>query len=287
MALIKLLQFLDALERGQPSFLNRPEWMTTPWVSEPKTFNDKLIDVLSHGPALLQKAYSLELPENKPEGPKRLMLVLEIVRDLAAVLHALDRFYDDLESTVKGPLFWQMDGDEQEESELLYPPPLYFQDLWIASALVLYCRFFCFTATHLRIDVLTIAGSLIALVWASLWDCHMGCLESGVGQYFIQVFNAQLAHLSSTCPVAATYDDLSLDAIERHWLDAARKVCQSTAFCTSDEALEAGPPRVTASLSIVIDVIRKRAGAEREYAWAMRARQAIGEKWVKVVQYTP
>lgn len=95
--------------------------------------------MLSHGPNLLRKAYDLELPANKPEGERRLMLVLDIVRDLTTVLHELDRFYEEIESTVDGPLFWQLDGDEQEESVLLYPPPLYFQDLWMASALTLYC----------------------------------------------------------------------------------------------------------------------------------------------------
>lgn len=128
---------------------------------------------------------------------------------------------------------------------------------------------------------------MTTLVWASLWDCRSGCVAAGVGEYFSHVFYTRRAQLSSVCPVTAIYDDLSADAFEHRWLDAARKVCQSTTFCTSDEAVELGPPRITATLSIIIDILRPRPCAEKEYLWAMRARQAIGEKWVKVVKYAP
>jgi hypothetical protein len=111
-------------------------------------------------------------------------------------------------------------------------------------------------------------------------------MESGVGEHFVNVFLGQLGQLCSSRPIAARYDDLSEEAFQDRWLDAARKVCQSTAYCTSAEALELGPPRSTASLSIVIDIIRKRPAGRKEYLWAAQARQVIGEKWVKVVKYT-
>jgi hypothetical protein len=133
------LQFLDSLERAEPNFLSSPEWMTIPWLTRQKTPNDKLVDVLSYGPALLRKAFSLDFPAKMPEGVERFTLVLEIIRDLATVLHALELFYEDLESTVTGPLYWQVEENNEEESELHYPPSLYFEDVGIASALVLYC----------------------------------------------------------------------------------------------------------------------------------------------------
>ena len=84
------------------------------------------------------------------------------------------------------------------------------------------------------------------------------------------------------------------------WIDRARKVLQSIAFCTTPAALEAGPPRgtqdvvgwydrrvadvflATTQLAIVIDVMKNRKGCEAEYRWAVKTRKRIGVKWLRI-----
>lgn len=119
--------------------------MTVPYLRQPKTPHDKLVDILSHGPGVVRKAKDLEADaraiqsERKMDDRKRLGVVLDIARDLSTIIFELDSFYEDFEDANEQPLYWHTDGYEQE-SELNYPPSLQFQDLAVASALTLYCE---------------------------------------------------------------------------------------------------------------------------------------------------
>jgi hypothetical protein len=73
--------------------------------------------------------------------------------------------------------------------------------------------------------------------------------------------------------------DLSQEAIQIKWLDMARKVCGSVAFCTTPSALENGPPRIATSLNMLVETMKNRTVCEREYNWAMRARKEIARRW--------
>ena len=81
--------------------------------------------------------------------------------------------------------------------------------------------------------------------------------------------------------------ELSLGAIEARWLDMARKVCGSVAYCTSPEALETGPPRISTALNMLIETTRNRAVCEREFTWAVNARKEIARKWVRLMAFLP
>jgi hypothetical protein len=83
------------------------------------------------------------------------------------------------------------------------------------------------------------------------------------------------------------YIELSPDAIEARWLDMARKVCGSVAYCTSPEAVETGPPRISTALNMLIETTRNRAVCEKEFTWAVKARKEIARKWVRLMAFLP
>ena len=73
--------------------------------------------------------------------------------------------------------------------------------------------------------------------------------------------------------------DLSPEAMQAKWLDMARKVCGSVAYCTTPSALENGPPRIATSLNMMVETMKSRQVCESEFNWAVRARKEIAGRW--------
>ena len=80
---------------------------------------------------------------------------------------------------------------------------------------------------------------------------------------------------------------LSSEAIQARWLDMARKVCGSVAYCTSPSALETGPPRISTALNMLVETTRNRKACEIEFNWAVKARKEIARKWVRLMAFLP
>ena len=232
--------------------------MTVPWQTQARTPFDKLVDIFILGPNILRKAKDLGSwpPDQLLPG------AVAIVNDLSGIIHKLQLFYCDLEETSGRPLYWEqaspkpMNGINSRvddgDAVLVFPPTLSFQNPGMALVLSLY-------------------WSMLTMVWSGLADLYPLFIQHGA----VEVFTNALDHGQQVSP----------ESMQFLWLDRARKVFQSVAFCTTAKSLESGPPRISTALNIVIDTIKNRKEGAAEYAWAVRARKEIGERWVRLLEY--
>ena len=119
------------------------------------------------------------------------------------------------------------------------------------------------------------------MTWSGLADLYqIFSQHNGIGSFADAMQTHDLGKCHKPQPISSECTGVS-------WLDGARKVCQSVAFCTSAEALEGGPPRVSKPLNIVIETMKDRKEGAAEYAWALKAREVMGERWVRLLCYQP
>ena len=253
------IQVLDSFEKGQSCYLSSPEWMTVPWEIHPKTMFDELVDIFMVGPAIMEQAN--RIPTIPPD--QILAHAFKIVKDLFDIDQRLQDFYARLETRYPKPLYWESISPgridafpdiNMDSSELTFPPALAFHDLDLASILSLY-------------------WAILTMTWSGLSDISGLFLENGV-PFELMASIGGPTHLTP-------------ETMEFLWLDRARKVCQSIAFCTSADALDEGPPRITVALNLILGVMRDKKICKPEYEWALRARKRFGNKWVRLMHVSP
>lgn len=233
--------------------------MTIPWTVHHKTTFEKVVDIVAFAADVASIANRIpDLPADKI-----LSTALEILSKMSDIYAKMQKFYSELENTHHGPLYWEQPrparpssaGNNKDEIDIVFPPALCFPDLQLAATITTY-------------------WALLTMFWAGLEDLHGLFHQFGMTHVFHATMSGHTNHLTP-------------EIMQFSWQDKARKVCQSVAYFTTSEALESGPPRVGTQLSIVIDIMKTRKGCEAEYAWAVRAREQMGTKWLRVLRVAP
>lgn len=209
----------------------------------PKTKFDELVDIFAMGAEPSSLGKSIErLPEEEV-----LPTALQIVGKLSIIRQKLQTFYSELEEASTKALYWERiapprsdalssSSSDDYHSDFVFPPMLWFESLEAASMLSLYWAIQTMVSTTTSPKALTptLTNSTLQ-VWSGLSDLYSLFSEHGVAA----LFNAAVGESSDFTPQSMHF----------MWLDRARKVLQSVAFCTTKKALEAGPPRCEFSAS--------------------------------------
>ncbi|KAF2720702.1 hypothetical protein K431DRAFT_346999 [Polychaeton citri CBS 116435] len=245
---------LAALEVHRPSFMCSQKWMNVPWEQQPKSMYDQLVDIITLAPGILETAdYIGSLPAHAV--PQILLLIIERLVEFDAKLVS---FHDDLVAKFEEPLYYEIGPDLPSVLEIdelnngidapsscdgYLPHPLKFANL---------------------------EWAIEAMAFCGLMEAYTAFSQLG-GLYFLE---------SKFDP-----DTVKQMASGTRWLMMARRVCQSVDFCTSTSALQTGlgSMRISAPLSIIIDVMKRAGLASGELEWALRARAKIGKRWLRIL----
>ena len=127
---------MHAFDNGHDTFLSSPEWTTVPFSIHPKNKFDELVDIFALGPE------ASALGKSIPALPKdqALPTALQILGKLSIIKQKLQNFYTELETAYPGPLYWERiaPASSTDDSEFVFPPALWFDNLEFASMLTLY-----------------------------------------------------------------------------------------------------------------------------------------------------
>ncbi|KAL1876162.1 hypothetical protein Plec18167_005426 [Paecilomyces lecythidis] len=276
---------LQYLNRHSHTYLSSPTWTSIPWTNIPKTEFDQFFDIFIHAPATLQAVDRLDAADPL----EKVRITLNIIESCWTLDSELARFYEHLEKTSLGPLYWpefakprtlansRRDNyhDNNDDDNLndidLFPISLHFPNLGTARTVILY-------------------WATLAMLWSGLYQLYrlVYSLKESVVEPNINN-ERELEHDSGD--IDTDYSDLAF-AIARlrplghrkDFASMARNVCQSVEYCMQDEMLGLGPLIIPAPLGIVIDTMKGYESFEREVRWARKVMKRISEEGLKILQ---
>lgn len=187
---------------------------------------------------------------NSPE--LKLERAIEIAKLCWQVDENLRCFFDEIEASTNGPLYWPAfptrSGkirDLEDESEELFPVEYHFSDLRTATTLVFYW------------SMQLILYSGMSQLYG-LFDQLTGGLYMDWNNLIEPETNLCFAQKLGLPPLGNRTDILT----------PARNICQSVEFCVQDDL---GISAVTGPLNIVINLLIPWPGYEGEIKWAKKA----------------
>ncbi|GAE00157.1 hypothetical protein CPC735_047590 [Paecilomyces variotii No. 5] len=278
---------LQDLNRHSPSYLSSSEWTSVPWANIPKTEFDQFFDIFLNAPATLQAVDQLDATE----PPERLRITLRIIESCWALDSELARFYENIEKTSLGPLYWpefakprshwksQQDDshDGNENNDLndidLFPISLHFPNLGTARTVILY-------------------WATLAMLWSGLYQLTLlvYALKDSVLESNINNENElELEHETSDVDTDTADLEFAIARLRplghrKDFASMARNVCQSVEYCMQDEMLGIGPLLIPAPLGIVIDTMKGYESFQREVRWAKKVMKKISEGGLKMLE---
>jgi hypothetical protein len=257
------LQALEALMRKE-TFLSNPEWREIPFSETELTPLDKLLDQILEAPAIMSLADELE----KMKSPEEVLgKAVEIGKLCWKLDSNLQEFYDEIEASANGPMYWPLFAtarvvaeDEQDEPNL-FPVHYQFPDFRIATTLIFY-------------------WSTQLLLYSGM--CHLYQLYDELGQ----AAKASEDGSPSATPPEDFVQSLGLGQLEHRtdFLTPARHVCQSVEYCLADDL---GFSVLLGPLNIVINIMVEWPGHEREVKWAKDSLERLRRRGLEIVRFLP
>lgn len=161
----------------------------------------------------------------------------------------LQEFYNELEETANGPLYWpqlaKQDriSDPGSEEVQVFTTSFYFADMDTAYLVMMY-------------------WAASAILWSG-FSVTYAILSS----YKLDAFLPPLGHRA---------DRASL----------AKKICQTVEYCTQDEHKARGKTSIVFPLKVAIETLNETPGCERELAWAVDVMNRISGTGVRLMKFT-
>jgi hypothetical protein len=119
--------------------MSRPEWLEVPFRGHPKTPFHQLLDIVAPLPGIIEQGYHIR----GSDPASRLIAMLGIIDSCWKIDAKLRRFYEELERTSLGPLYWpELSKDENpaDDAELgkVFPVAFHFLNPRMAHICMLY-----------------------------------------------------------------------------------------------------------------------------------------------------
>lgn len=114
-----------ALLDRKPTFCGEPDWVTTPWARHPKAPFDRLLDILSQVPSLLQR---LDHLLNLEPTVNRRLLAQDLLENCLSIQGALEQWHANLHQTTYStqPPYWN--PSNQHDAQPPFTNTLAFRD---------------------------------------------------------------------------------------------------------------------------------------------------------------
>jgi hypothetical protein len=238
------------------TFLNRPEWKTIPFSSNPKTDIDGFLDLLLDEISLIEQGGQLAgLP-----AESLLSATVELTIKCWRLDHQLEQFYERLKSKNSSPLFWPIllsDNDRLgEQSDTLGLVYFEFCSVKVAANMILY-------------------WASLTVLWSGMARLYNVLDELGALYY---------PSLSNSSNKKEIYEKIGVPdrGHIQNFIVTARKVCSSVVFGSRDEL---GMHMIVAPLIMLCHALRPWKQYSEEIAWAESKLEEIQHKGMRILKY--
>lgn len=272
------------MEKHQHTYLSEPTWTQIPWKEKAKAPFDEVLDFLILAPAIFKAAD--ELP-NK-DSPDLLPSVLKILGQCWKMDVALRTFYEKLQRSIPGPLYWPRFSEvvnpaDDAERGKVFPIAFHFPHLRLATTLMFY-----WSTTLMLWNGMT---QLYGVLFASAADEASSQDQPNRPSNDPSVEDSRSSddeYPPPPDPIALSLSRLPPLEHRKNYLSMGRNICQSVEFCMQDTMLAAGPISVSAPLAIVIEYFKGSGGTpahERELSWAIFALDRVRKSELRILNY--
>jgi hypothetical protein len=257
-----------------------------PWKHSTKGPFNQVLDFLSRAPDILRQADKLK----DLKSYDLLLTSLKIV-DLCWKLDAdLQRFYDHLELSTSGPLYWpklSTEGNPADDPEQgkVFPVAFHFSNLRMANAVMLYwatCLMLWSGLSQLYNLIPTILIDRQTIDYAADPFCYAPPNDLNYGT--ISDYENSPRSLNSI-----RFDMTRLPPLDYRvdFMPMVRNICQSVEYCMQDEMLGLGPSSISAPLNIVIEHLKDHPKYmySRELPWARAALNRVRKGGLRILGY--
>jgi hypothetical protein len=175
---------------------------------------------------------------------------------------SLQKFYDDLESTVDGPLFWSRLSTmtllpDDSGGEKLFPVAYHFKDLPAAFTCMMYWM------------------NLI-LLWRTMMEIYGRILRSG---------HSLIKSEDPATPVISYAAQLQPLEHRKDLVSLAKNICQTVEFCMQEDKRSQGPGALVIPLLMATITFRYSPSCQRELAWARAAMVEVSERGWRITTH--
>jgi Fungal specific transcription factor domain len=246
---------MNSLEDHRSTYLSEKAWKTLPWKTTAKKSYDQLLDIVALAPDIFRRTDDFDSMDPR----QRLLEAIIVIEECWKVDARLRHFYQSLEESTPGPLYWPALSQEislpktsptNAAQGKLFPVSYHFPSLPIARTLIFY-------------------WSVLNMLWTGMVRLYQ--LVSETQAAGITTLEANLLP-----PLGHRAD----------FMTPARNTLQSVEYLMQDKMLGLGPQSVIAPLSIVAETIKDFPECAREVRWAFGILDEIRERGMMILGCT-
>ncbi|RVX69118.1 hypothetical protein B0A52_06831 [Exophiala mesophila] len=262
-------EILHDIVTDQLGFITEPEWQQIPWQGRRKPAEDRIWDLLTLSPILLNHQRALE-QMSLQDQPRAAMAIIKLCWDLDEQLTAICKEVLEGHET---PRYWPVrpkysSYDGGQDGDSMMPLAFYFEDL---------------AAARLRITLWTAQ----ALFWHTMTELYkrLSALWRANEAIDKQEQHPSLENFSMPAGDSPRADDYRLPPLEHRsdFFTPVYNIIRSTEFCLQDELLDLGAKTVAAPLRLAMETIRGIPEYEAEYRWGSRMMVEIQNRSLRML----
>ena len=253
-----MTQIMQGIHNRRATFLSEPEWREVANKNRLSGSLDQLLDLLAQLPGIFEDSDNLGNPS--PEEMPALFAVLDRCWDLD---NELSKFYEELEASVEGPLYWNMLSEiellpEEVNSEKVFAVSYHFNDLGTA-----------FTTNMYWLTCI--------LCWRTIMEIYQRIMKFSTPT-FPPTIKAE-SPLNTTPPSPSPFlSKLKPLGHRKDLLSLAKNICQTVEYCSQEDKRSQGPGALLVPLLMATLTFRFSPGCERYLAWSRAAMAQLAEK---------
>ncbi|KAL5316396.1 hypothetical protein ACEPPN_015441 [Leptodophora sp. 'Broadleaf-Isolate-01'] len=127
----RIFMVLGSIQQRKDSFLDDPSWKTIPFMSEPKSLMQNLLDEVAGLPALLQRLDTISIPRRESQD----MEISSLLSDFVSQMNHLEDWEKNLKLTSGSNLLWWPVASSSER-KTTFPTSYGFANILIANTML-------------------------------------------------------------------------------------------------------------------------------------------------------
>lgn len=255
----------------QLGFLTEPAWQQIPWQGMRKPAEDRVWDLLTLSPILVNQGRALGnmAPQDQPRAA---MAIVKLCWDLDEQLAQICKEVTEGDET---PCYWPVAAkyvchDGREDGNAVIPVAFHFEDL---------------AAAKLQITIWTAQ----AILWHAMTELYKRLpalqeVNAASGGEEMQSSPESLSMPGDDTPDADAY---RLPPLEHRsdFVTPVYNILRSAEYCLQDELMDMGAKNVAAPLRLAMETIRGMAEHEQAYRWGNRMMVEIQNRSLRMLAH--
>jgi len=258
--------------------MSRPEWLEVPFRDHLKTPFHQLLDIAAALPNVIEQGYQIR----GSDPTSRLFAIQGVIESCWKIDAELRQFYEELERTSLGPLYWpelSKEDNPADDAQLgkVFPVAFHFLNLRMAHICMLY-----WASLVILWSGLSYTYKIIANLRRIVTKClDSNCCEDSAhetacsGSMEARKLRSAISKINNLPPLEHRQDVVSI----------SRNICQSVEYCMHDELQGLWPILAYFPLKVAVETFNNYPDCSRELLWAKAVMEKVSGSSVRLLKF--